>query len=712
MPHEDPANPTSSIDQSWLGRTLLLGLSLLFFWKGLLPAWRDLNTDFPNYYIVARLIREGYSLDRIYDWIWLQRIKDHWGLAQPLVGFAGLTPFSALPVLPLAVFSALTAKRLWIVLNLGLLVASVEFLFRVTTLSRRRIWLIVLLAILPLRTSFLYGQMHIAVLFLMTLAYFFERRNREWLGGFCIALGGALKIYPLLFVLYFLWKRQWRSVIATISSAVLIVIVGGFTIGWKLLRIYALQILPRSLQGETLDPYNIHAASAAALFHRFFLFEPSLNHLPAFASPSLYAIVYSLWQIAIFLPLLWLLYPSDAIEDREPREWGAFLFSLLVLSPVPSSYHFVVMIVPVVFFEDVALRRGRTVRAGLIALLYLLISVSGAVAPIPFLGASLNTFIGFSRLWFEVALFLVFLTDLYLDRPKATAHPFLRYALPVLFAICIFCVNLAGYQRHFFNRQQEMSHRILPPASTLLATLPQTAFAKYFFIGMDGNGYRLYGKDGRFPRVLGQTSDQLSFALGKDDSFFIEIADASGSRIIKSPDGTVVAEDAESPTIAEDGNQLGFIREFKGRGSLWITPLSLGQPHSPSLVVGNDFNVLHAAYLRPDQFILLAKPNGIAGFYTVVPGSSPIPFFIPESGVASFSISPDRSSLAFTQLVRNRWQLAVLTLSSRHVRILTSMDCNAYTPAWSTPSSVIYATDCGRGLGLTALASIQISSSD
>ena len=36
-------------------------------------AWRHLNTDFPNYYVTAHLLREGYRTDRIYEWIWIQR---------------------------------------------------------------------------------------------------------------------------------------------------------------------------------------------------------------------------------------------------------------------------------------------------------------------------------------------------------------------------------------------------------------------------------------------------------------------------------------------------------------------------------------------------------------------------------------------------------------------------------------------------------------
>src|SRR5215831_12505619 len=157
----------------WLETAFCVALAALLFWKALLPAWKKLNTDFPNYYLVARLLREGYSLDRVYDWLWLQRVKDHWGIPQSLVGFAGLTPFSALPIVPLTIFSALTAKRIWIVLNLVMLAASAEMLHRSTSLRRRFIWMICLLAIIPLRSSFLLGQMHISVLMFMVAAYFF-----------------------------------------------------------------------------------------------------------------------------------------------------------------------------------------------------------------------------------------------------------------------------------------------------------------------------------------------------------------------------------------------------------------------------------------------------------------------------------------------------------------------------------------------------------
>jgi hypothetical protein len=170
-------------------------------------------------------------LDRIYDWIWLQRIKDHWGLDQTLVGFAGLTPFSALPVVPFSIFSPIVAKRLWILTNVLFLCSSVELLSRVTSLGRRRIWLLALLAVFPLRTSFLFGQMHLLVLFLLVSAYYFHRKGRQIACGVCLSIAGVLKIYPLLLGGYFLWKRQWRPAFAMLGATLLFVGVGYLWFG-------------------------------------------------------------------------------------------------------------------------------------------------------------------------------------------------------------------------------------------------------------------------------------------------------------------------------------------------------------------------------------------------------------------------------------------------------------------------------------------------
>ncbi len=322
--------------------------------------------------------------------------------------------------------------------------------------------------------------------------------------------------------------------------------------GWDPLRVYAFEMLPRSLQGETLDPYSLRAASGAALFHRLFLFEPALNPVPALASPTLYAVLYPLWQATILFPLFAVLRPFDGDKEREQMEWAGFLFALLLLSPVPSTYHFVVMILCVVLLLDVLIRQNRHGLAIAVALLYFLISQSGLIALPTHAGAGVNTLFAFSRLWFGIVLFVIFLARLYRGPLGTMQFRSARFALLCFFTLVALASSVATNRRHFFHREQEMGRRLVPPAATLLATMPWSRSGPMVFVAMTPDGYRISDAEGR--NVLPddnlharRPADQLSFAVAPDVSLLVELADASGSRIVRGPGRSLLVEDAESP---------------------------------------------------------------------------------------------------------------------------------------------------------------------
>src|SRR5580698_2959223 len=98
----------------WIEHLLLMLLVVCFIVNGFVPAWRHLNSDFPNYYLVARLYHQGYPLERVYEWIWLQRHADHSGIGQRIVSYIPLTLPSALVVSPLSSLPPLQAKRCWL----------------------------------------------------------------------------------------------------------------------------------------------------------------------------------------------------------------------------------------------------------------------------------------------------------------------------------------------------------------------------------------------------------------------------------------------------------------------------------------------------------------------------------------------------------------------------------------------------------------------
>ena len=700
----------------WVEWLCVAVLAVVLLQKGIAPGWHVLNTDFPNYYLVARLLREGYGLDRIYDWIWLQRVKDHWGLDQPLVGFAGLTPLSALPVLPIAGLPALVAKRVWMVANVAFLFGTIEALRHTTQLKRRWLWIVCLLCVLPLRTSFLFGQMHILVLFLLAAGYFFRNTKRGILCGICLALAGALKIYPLLFVFYFAWKRQWREAMSLVFATAALVGVDYLCFGSHVMHTYVAQVLPRSMQGEMLDPYNTQFASAATFFHRLFLLEPDLNPLPVRNNPLLYAIVYPLWQAALLLPMFLSLREAADDGSREKLEWAAFLTLLLVLSPVPSSYHFVVLMLPAVLMTDVFVKRRAWGWLAAALLLYVLMC-NDAVSRFAHPGDrfSFATVVAFSRLWLGVALWAIPILHLWRERRKRDRQEPNRLRAAGLAAVVVafWVVGFLGYRRHFVHRDEDLQARLKTPIQALLMTDVHATADGFMGIAMTPQGYRLVDQLGRM--ILPATSDQLSSsAVPGSRAEFGELADASGSRIVLRDSTTFAIANAESPAMAADGSALAYIREEKGRGSLWMDRLDWTSKspvvRSDTELVGGEYDVRDVSFAVPGYLVFTARVHGRTGIYRMTPGGMPSVLVSDERDVDSGAVSPDEQWLLFRRLVRDRWQLVMMHPGTREEKQLTFSDCNAFSPAWLRERTVVYATDCERGMGLTALATLDVGS--
>ena len=107
--------------REWIFLAVLAAAFVAF---SIVPGWRALRSEFPNYYLAAELYHQGIPLDRSYEWTWFQRQNDHLRVRDGLVSFAPNPPSSVLPLLPFARLTPLGAKRAWIVTNLLLLALS------------------------------------------------------------------------------------------------------------------------------------------------------------------------------------------------------------------------------------------------------------------------------------------------------------------------------------------------------------------------------------------------------------------------------------------------------------------------------------------------------------------------------------------------------------------------------------------------------------
>src|ERR1700735_5779443 len=148
-------------------RALVLALVMLaiFLATSFRKGWTRNESDFPNYYTAAVLVRQGAPLRDYYDWTWFQRQMSYAGIEHQLGAYLPQTPLTMLPIVPLAGFPVQTAKQIWLALNLAFLVATLWILSRVTQIRIEHIAILMFLGYNSIQSNFRLGQYYVFLLF-------------------------------------------------------------------------------------------------------------------------------------------------------------------------------------------------------------------------------------------------------------------------------------------------------------------------------------------------------------------------------------------------------------------------------------------------------------------------------------------------------------------------------------------------------------------
>lgn len=708
----------------WIEHFLLLALLCGFAATGFIPAWRHLNSDFPNYYLVARLYRAGYPLDRVYEWTWLQRQKDHQGIDQGLVSFIPLTLPSAVAVMPWSSLPPLEAKRQWLLVNLVFLVLIHIMLTRITTLGWERVALLMFLAFIPLRDNFLLGQMHVFVLLLLTLAAWLYFRESHFLAGISLAIAAALKIYPALFLIFFVWKKQWRAAIGLVVGLSSVAVLSIRLFGRDACVLYAREVLPAGLRGDTIDPYNTAWNSWTALLRRLFIAEPELNPSPLAHLPWLYAFLQPLIHGSIFVVFMWALSSQKKEGERTKIEWATFLFLLLFLSSQPAPYHFVALVLTTVLLADYLVAHRRPMVGCFALLTYSLIC--GPIIRFPgILPTGWHSLLFFSRLVFMAVFGGLLLWMLVRPSTELESHFKSRSAALAISALIVLTVfGFISTEKHLKGQFENYKSRVSNTPEDLFASNPVLSSEGILFTGMTQAGYtirRLQG--GTVISVPGIAGDLFHATVSQVTNLnWAEQSSRGGSRIVQFTIGAPGSkstmkpevEDAQEPVVSRDGQFLGFLRAVNGRNSLWVRTISVtaGKKEAAEAheIAGTEYDVREMSFTPDNRLIFSSKRSGEFSLYMATL-SGEIEGLRGPTCPARFPVaSPNGQWLAFTCDQRGSWQLRVMDFKGKAQLQLTSGDCNSISPTWTGDSKrLVYATDCGRGLGLTALAEVKVS---
>jgi hypothetical protein len=532
--------------------------------------WTRSETDFPNYFTAAVLVREGQPLRKYYDWTWFARQMNHAGFERQIGSYAAQTPLTMLPMVELAALPPQRAKQVWLTLNLGFLLATLWLLSRVTRFRIEQVWLVAFCAYFSLYSNFLLGQYYVFLLFLLTLAFYCLHRTRSASGGFVAAFAFGLKLYGGPFLVYFAAKRNWKAVAGMLAAVACLGALAIALFGLSDIHYYLRQILPRSLEGGSIDPYSPGNPTLGTALRRLFMREPELNPLPPWNAPWLFFFLRTLTALGVLAFTALGLGADRSTNQRRGFAW--FMVAVIVLSTSTASYTSILLVLPLVLVLE---ESGQFEGAFLVALYVLLAYPLGLRWLFP-------------KVWLLLGLYAA------LGRHYLRS---LRPRLVVATALAIAIVAFVDAQRHmasFRNEPGQRFERVAVEKGALFSSSPAISEAGLFYQSMGGDGYVLrWSHDDRIETLRPEGQALHPVAPTADGPVYFELVahgtsttmqfDPTTRRVSAAPRG--ISTEERDSVASPDGRWIAYGAVVTGSRQIWLRNVATGMARP--LTAGN-----------------------------------------------------------------------------------------------------------------------------
>jgi hypothetical protein len=600
---------------------LALLMLALFLATSFRKGWTRDETDFPNYYTAAVLVNHGAPLRDYYDWAWFQRQMNYAGIEHQLGTYVPQTPLTMLPMVPFAGFPVRTAKQIWLVLNLIFLAATLWMLSRATGIRIEYIAILMFLGYGSLQSNFRLGQYYVFLLFLLTLAFYCLDQGKSTASGFLCGVAFGLKLYGGPFLLYFAWKRNWKAVAGMLAATAIAVATAIALFGWADVHFYASQILPRSLEGEVIDPYSSRIGTLTTFLRHSLVMEADLNPQPLWNAPVAFFFLRPFTAVLILAFTLFGLASEGKEFQRRGFAW--FTIAIVLLSSNAASYTYILLLLPVVLLLEHATPKEK---------IFLIVSY-----------IALNFFVlpewqrFFPKLWILAALFFVEGREFWRSfSPKLVAA-----ALAA--AILIAALDARRHMAVYVLEPGRNHQRIDLDRGTYLSTYPAVSSAGLFYQAMVRKGYVLrWLHDGQIEELTFQGQVFHPVAPSFDGPIYLELVkNGSSTPMIFDPATRSVVPTTLMPTVpaegsvlSPDGKWMAVESTDAGPRQIWLRDLVSGKLQ---LVAGGNCNNSSPAWEEDSHTLIFASDCGRGIGMPVLYRANLPPQIHIDSGLAVFA---------------------------------------------------------------------------
>ena len=222
---------------STLGFLAVAALAVLGGWilvtRTVLPALDTMRFGFPVYYTSSRLVVDGEWSPDVYDnaWFFARSLE----LTDGRVGeiYRPNTPVASLLAIPIASLDIETARRIWLVADLALIVVTIVVLIAALPVLRSPPRILAVIALFlwwaPLRETVSLGQAYALMLALQAVALWAVVRGRASTAGVAVGAAVAAKLAAVPVLLLLAVRGSIRSVVVALGTAI---VLAGLTVGF------------------------------------------------------------------------------------------------------------------------------------------------------------------------------------------------------------------------------------------------------------------------------------------------------------------------------------------------------------------------------------------------------------------------------------------------------------------------------------------------
>jgi hypothetical protein len=237
-----------------------------------------------------------------------------------------------------------------------------------------------LLVIVYIWSSYHLGQPNLVLLALMLGAFVALRAKREIVGGGLIAVAAAIKAFPVLALIYLVYRRYWKAAVSLVATLVFLLLIlpapfRGFERAWHDLEKWSAGMLKYSevtVGQRPMRSYTWKNQSLIGVSNRL------LRHVDADAASALHTPVYVnfadltfravnaiIVSVALVLGIMFIVVmPRRAMRTAESDaiELSLLLLLMLMLTPLSFGYFFSWLMLPLaVITQRVLIGKGSAV---------------------------------------------------------------------------------------------------------------------------------------------------------------------------------------------------------------------------------------------------------------------------------------------------------------------------------------------------------------